>query len=92
MNIKNKIPLGMPLSAIISEVYTQNFESTIIYGMMHIRNIFLWVRYGVVILAIFNHNIISEHQIILNELNFNKKLIFTVETDHNRITNFLIQS
>jgi hypothetical protein len=84
------LPMGAPLSAIMSEIYIQDFENKIVYGITHTHNIILWIRYVDDILCIYNNTVDNEYQIILNKLNsYNSQLRFTVETENNRTIHFL---
>ncbi len=82
--------MGSSISAIMSEIYLQDFKEKIITGITHTHNVLLWKRYVDDILVIYKPNIKNEHLIILNKLHtYNKNLKFTYEIDINRTINYL---
>lgn len=84
------LPMGSPVSAIMSEIYIQDFEEKIVFGIENTHNIILWIRYVDDILVFYNPVTKNEHEIILNKLHtFNDKLKFTFEQEYNRTINFL---
>lgn len=84
------LPMGMPLSAVMAEIYLNRFEEYIVKGITHVHEILLWGRYVDDILTIYNSNITDEHIIIKNKLNsYNEKLQFTVETETRGSMSFL---
>ena len=77
---KNGLPMGSPLSPLLTEIYMAHFEETIFYSNSTlIKNIHFWCRYVDDVFCIWTGTERQLHQ-FLNFLNdINHKIQFTIE-------------
>ena len=84
------LPMGSPVSSILSEIYLQNFESQHIENIINQHNISFYGRYVDDIIIIYKQTQDNQDQNILECFNkLNKNLQFTIEKEVNKEINYL---
>ena len=83
------LAMGAPSSGILSEIYIQNMEHTIIYNILIQHSILGYFRYVDDILIVYNENVTDIHRVynLLNHVDPTIK--FSLETENNHNINFL---
>ena len=86
---KDGLPMGSPLSSIISELFLQHLEKLNISKLTNKHNIVFYGRYVDDILIIYN-NVKNDDKGILSSFNkLHPNLKFTLESENNRSINYL---
>ena len=84
------LPMGSPLSSIISEIFLQELESLNIEQLKHKHNIIFYGRYVDDILIIYNNPADIGERILKDFNTIHPKIQFTLEKqNHNKSLNFL---
>jgi hypothetical protein len=86
---KEGLPMGAPLSPILSEIYIQNIEQNIIINILQNYKILGYYRYVNDILLVFNQQITNINNTLKQFNEINPKLQFTIEKEKDNVINFL---
>ena len=83
------LPMGSPLSSLISEIFLQSIENQFIEQLKQQYNILFYGRYVDDILIIYNNNHDNTNNILTAFNKIHPKLKFTVESEINNEINYL---
>jgi hypothetical protein len=86
---KEGLPMGAPFSPILSEIYIQNIEHSIIINILQNYKILGYYRYVDDILLVYNKKIADISNTLKQFNEINPKLQFTIEKEKDNVINFL---
>jgi hypothetical protein len=85
----NGLPMGAPSSSILSELFLQHLENTVIYDTLCAENIDGYFRYVYDVLIIYRHDITNIERVLDKFNSFTTNLNFTMEREQNSQLNVL---
>jgi hypothetical protein len=83
------LAMGAPTSAILSEIYLQYIEHTLIINTLSSNNILGYFRYVDDILVVYDNESTNIDLVLEQFNNLTTNLNFTIEKEHNNTINFL---
>jgi hypothetical protein len=83
------LAMGAPTSAILSEIYLQYIEHTLLINILNNNNILGYFRYVDDILIVYNKKSTNIDMVLEQFNNLTTNLNFTIEKEHNNRINFL---